>query len=63
MFCDQNAKEKPDWVKQIKGAIWFNCNDLIDSKVSNRLRFIDPDNDPDNITVEAFREGFRNAKK
>ena len=63
MFCDLNAKEKPDWVKQIKGAIWFNCNDLIDSKVSNRLRFIDPDNDPDNITVEAFREGFRNAKK
>ena len=63
MFQDLTAKNKPEWVKQLKGAIWFNCNDVAEGKVMNRLRFIDPENDPDNETVQAFGEGFAKERE
>ena len=64
MFTLFNAEEKPAWVSQIVGAVWFNCNDSIGGKVSNRLRFIDPNGGYEDLaaTVEAFRQGFANRK-
>ena len=64
MFEDLNAEDKPAWVSQIKGAVWFNCNDYSGSLITNRLRFIDPDGynnetyDDLAATVEAFRKGL-----
>ena len=61
MFECLNAENAADWVKQIKGAVWFNCNDYVGTKITNRLRFIDPDSrsyDDLAPTVEAFRKGF-----
>lgn len=61
MFKCLNAAEKADWVKQIKGAVWFNCNDSVGTKITNRLRFIDPESsayDDLAATLEAFRNGF-----
>ena len=63
MFKELHAKEKPDWVKQLKGAIWFNCNDESGDKVMNRLRFIDPEGEKENATVQAFRECFREERQ
>ena len=43
MFAALNAANKEDYVKQIKGAIWFNANDYdADQRIANRLQFIDP---------------------
>lgn len=64
MFEDLNAEEKPAWVSQIKGAVWFNCNDYSGTQITNRLRFIDPDGYNNETygdladTVAAFREGL-----
>ena len=62
MFKEFNAAEKADYVKQIKGAVWFNCNDsAADGKIINRLRFMDPDSDAyDDLgaTIEAFKKGL-----
>ena len=62
MFKEFNAAEKADYVKQIKGAVWFNCNDSeADGKIINRLRFMDPDSDAyDDLgaTIEAFKKGL-----
>ncbi|MDE7296739.1 MAG: hypothetical protein K2N84_05680, partial [Clostridia bacterium] len=62
MFKCLNARPQEDWVKQIKGAVWFNCDDIFDGLVGNRLRFIDPDGKGNEATVEEFRKGFANAK-
>lgn len=65
MFGCLNAEKPVDWVKQIKGAVWFNCNDSNDGLVLNRLRFCDPDNqDCADLaaTTEAFRKGFAARK-
>lgn len=65
MFEEMNATDKKDYIKQIKGAVWFNCNDYnSNSQINNRLRFIDPDGwnnesyDDLAATVEAFRKGL-----
>ncbi|MDE5896500.1 MAG: glycoside hydrolase family 26 protein [Clostridia bacterium] len=63
MFRELNAAKKPDWVKQLKGAVWFNCNDLEDGKITNLLRFADPEGNRENDTLKAFREGFSNNNK
>lgn len=62
MFVCLNAKPQEDWVKQIKGAVWFNCDDIFNGSVGNRLRFLDPDGNGNKPTVEAFRKGFREGK-
>ncbi len=62
MFECLNADPQEEWVKQIKGAVWFNCDDIFDGLVGNRLRFIDPDGKGNEATVEEFRKGFANAK-
>lgn len=47
MFEDLNAAEKEDWAKQIKGIVWFNCNDIVEENgeriISNRLSFYLPE--------------------
>lgn len=57
-FCmDQQSK----YVQQIKGMVWFNCNDYVGDKISNRLRIYDPDTDAyDDLsgTIKAFKDGF-----
>lgn len=66
MFAAFNAENKPDWAKPIKGAVWFNADDVSDGRVTNRLRFYAPDSNAyDDLTEtwQAFREGFAAAKK
>ncbi len=64
MFEELNAEEPADYVKQIKGAIWFNANDYADgSTVTNRYQIYDPRNNTyaDLLPLlEAFREGLAN---
>ena len=65
MFVCLNAEHAPDWVKQIKGAVWFNCNDCNGDLIYNRLRFCDPDNQDCSdlvATADAFRRGFAARK-
>ena len=43
MFAAFNAEEKADYIKQIKGAVWFNGNDYADEAagmISNRYRIM-----------------------
>ncbi len=73
MFEELNAEDPAPYVRQIKGLIWFNCNDYVGDAVSNRFKFADvPDGTGRNrheryddltLTWEAFRKGFRDAEK
>ena len=62
MFAEFNAAEKADYIKQIKGAIWFNGNDYYDGKIiTNRYQIYDPRNNnySDLLPLlQAFKEGF-----
>ena len=52
------------YAKQIKGLIWFNCNDEIgEDQITNRLRFADPSGIYNDLaqTHAAFRNGFAKA--
>ncbi len=72
MFEELNASEPAPYVRQIKGLIWFNCNDYAGDTVMNRFKFADaPDGELNRKgetygdleeTWHAFEEGFRNAK-
>ncbi len=71
MFTELNAEKPADYVKQIKGLIWFNCNDYSGSSITNRLKFTDAEigDRPGETytdlaeTWQAFRDGFAAAKK
>lgn len=61
MFDEFCKDEQPAYVQQIKGMVWFNCNDYVGKQISNRLRFFDPNsNDYDDLTetISSFRDGF-----
>ncbi len=64
MFNAINAASPEPYVKQIKGYVWFNCNDYSGTQITNRLRFADPEGqrgesyDDLSATHEAFRAGF-----
>jgi len=65
MFECFARSDRPAWVDQIKGAVWFNCNDMADAThISNRLRFFDPKGGYDDLskTLQAFKEGFKSLK-
>ncbi len=70
MFACLNAEDKPAWVSQIKGAVWFNCNDGSGNAITNRLQFFAPEGDDSGrgtytdllATLEAFRNGFAAGK-
>ena len=60
MFKDLASTSRPDYCKNIKGAVWFSTNDYEGDKISNALNI--------NITklpttVAAFKEGFALTKK
>lgn len=60
MFNDLASTNRPDYCKNIKGAVWFSTNDYQGSKITNALR-IDIEKQP--TTVAAFKEGFALSKK
>lgn len=63
MFEQLNADNPADYVKQIKGAVWFNTNDSSGGKITNRLQFINKPGESYDYsdladTIAAFREGL-----
>ena len=65
MFNELYAEKPAAYAKQIKGLIWFNCNDYEDDGISNRLQFANPDGSYADLfaTHLAFRNGFAKAKE
>lgn len=68
MFAQINAGNPAAYVRQIKGAVWFNCNDYDgDMRITNRLKIVNADNylgeDYSDLaaTTAAFREGLSGA--
>lgn len=66
MFAEFNAAKKEDYIKQIKGAIWFNGNDYNGTQITNRYQIYDPRNNNSSYSdllplLQAFREGFSNG--
>ncbi len=72
MLEELGAEDPAPYVRQIKGLIWFNCNDYAGDVVMNRFKFADA---PDGLlnrkgesyedlkeTWHAFEEGFRSVK-
>ncbi len=61
MFDEFCKDPQPAYVQQLKGMVWFNCNDSSGGKVTNRLRIYEPNtttyNDLSN-TIKAFKDGF-----
>ncbi len=59
---DEFCKDKQElYVQQIKGMVWFNCNDYNGQQITNRLRIFDPasdDYDDLSETIKAFKDGF-----
>jgi len=65
MFKELNSATPADYVKQIRGAVWFNANDYSGTKISNRLQLCSKPGINDNEkyndlgnTMAAFRQGF-----
>ena len=70
MFEELNAPDPAPYVRQIKGLIWFNCNDYVGDLVSNRFRFTDAgtgakgeDYSDLGQTWAEFRKGFAEEAK
>ncbi len=73
MFTELNQADPEPYVQQIKGLIWFNCNDYSGNTISNRLRFAMPsefdifgkkeDYSDLQETWAAFKKGFEDAAK
>lgn len=69
MWKEMNATTPKDYMKQIRGAVWFNCNDYVGSQISNRLQLVTrpafPSENYDDLadTMAAFAEGFANQDK
>ncbi len=73
MFEELNAENPAPYAQQIKGLIWFNCNDYSGALISNRYKFADTPEGTGNFrsekyddlepTWEAFRKGFADAEK
>ena len=63
MLNELYAEKPAEYAKQIKGLIWFNCNDEIEEGITNRLRFADPSGAYSDLaaTHAAFRKGFQKA--
>ncbi len=63
MFEELYADDPAPYAKQIKGLIWFNCNDVDDDGIFNRLQFANPNGGYDDLaaTHAAFRNGFAKA--
>lgn len=63
MFKEMNSATPADYIKQIRGAVWFNCNDYVGNLISNRLQLVAKPSSGERYddlaaTMEAFRKGF-----
>ena len=63
MFKEMNSDKPADYIKQIRGAVWFNCNDYVGNVISNRLQLVAKPSSGEKYddladTMEAFRQGF-----
>ena len=64
MWSEINAKVQAEYVKQIRGAVWFNANDYSGNKIMNRLQIVSRPTTPSedysdlSATIEAFRQSF-----
>lgn len=69
MFAELRAENPDAYIKQIKGIVWFNCNDYGEGTIiTNRLQFCNKPGENYNYddlsdTWAAFKEGFKNYKK
>lgn len=72
MFEELNSDNPDPYVQQIKGLIWFNANDYINGKITNRLKFTDAEIgdrrgedylDLKDYAWKAFAKGFKDAEK
>lgn len=68
MFRDLNAAEKAPWAKQIKGIVWFNCNDMEkvasgELKITNRLCFYLPENLTFNVHLYNYPHDYSDLKE
>ena len=64
MFAEMNAAKPADYIKQIRGAVWFNSNDYVGNVISNRLQLVNKPNMSERYddlaeTIEAFVQGFK----
>lgn len=62
MFDEFCKDPQPAYVQQLKGMVWFNCNDYAsNSVITNRLQFFDPYSETYSdlsATIAAFKNGF-----
>ena len=63
MFKEMNSATPSDYIKQIRGAVWFNCNDYVGNVISNRLQLVAKPSSGEKYddladTMAAFRQGF-----
>lgn len=64
MFDEFCKDPQPAYVQQLKGMVWFNCNDYLGNtkQITNRLRIYDPNDsayDDLSETIKAFKDGFK----
>ena len=58
-----NAATPADYIKQIRGAVWFNANDYVGNVISNRLQLVARPSSSEKYddladTMAAFQKGF-----
>ena len=63
MFEEMNAATPADYIKQIRGAVWFNANDYVGNVISNRLQLVARPSSSEKYddladTMAAFQKGF-----
>ncbi len=60
MFEDFNHRDENPYLQNIKGAVWFSCNDYNKNLVSNQYELV-IEKLP--MTIAAFKEGLKNNKQ
>lgn len=63
MFEEMNAATSADYIKQIRGAVWFNANDYVGNVILNRLQLVARPGSAERYddladTMAAFQKGF-----
>ena len=63
MFEEMNAPTPADYIKQIRGAVWFNANDYVGNVILNRLQLVARPGSSERYddladTMAAFQKGF-----
>ena len=68
MFEEMNSATPADYIKQIRGAVWFNANDYSGNAILNRLQLVARPGSSEKYddladTMAAFRKGFEDQDK